>query len=330
LEFALPFDYFDEFGEETAKYFGQGFVQHTPRIFEPETYIVPPGEYLWVLGGTTADNYKNFNIGNTADLSFRWGCQNATVLFDITQGSGITGSFWYYTDAALLDENIPEQGYIVWRGGVDYSKQYKGTDPTMGLIEADIRWTVNDSTPAGRLPVVYETQYDRRSQRQREPYELYNNETYEIEGRSWSVALNPNDGNRQSIGTDMSVFHCVDIEGNPILIDTLRADGDGWPANLGNWMIVYHNNYTFSNAGDTERKFTLYQRGGTFSTVIRDRDGRVLEADLRIAPAVGQSADERFEIYTVTVPPRTVTQITVDWLILGNSYGGMNHYVELE
>ena len=330
LEFMLPPDYFDEFGAETDTYLGQHFLQYTPRVWEPETYSIPPGEYMWILGGTTADNHRQINVAGTADIAFRWGCQNAAVLFDITQGSDITGSFYYYTDAALLDESQPEQGYIVWRDDIDYSKQYKGTDPTMGLIEADIAWTVNDNTPQGRLPVIYETQYDRRAARQRTPYNLYENtETYVIEGRSWTTSLNPQDGNHRSLGTDMSIFHGVDTEGNPILIDTLRADGDGNPANLGNWMIVYHSNYTFANAGDTERSFTIFQRGGTFFTAIRDRDGNVLQADMRVAPAVGQSADERFEIYTVTVAPRTVEQITVDWLILANSYGGMTHSVEL-
>ena len=367
LKFERPADYVDENGQENWYYVGQDFLDYTPRIWETETYSVPPGKYLWIFGGTTADNYKNINAGGTADILVPPGrCMNGTILFEITQGEHITGSFYFYTDVSLLDESKPEQGYITERNGGDYSKQYKGIDTAFGLIEASFEWTVSDRTPSGRLPVIYKNQYDesvaqiKSPEHRRKPYEMYNNKEYIIEGDSWQTSLNPQN-HRSAIGTDMTAFHCVDSSGKPVIIDCLRADGGGFPGNFGNWMISYQDNFTFYNTGDTARTFKIYKKGavsGALIAVVRDRDGNVLSGGLKCHPIIAgernadypesnyikrgglywpvvegkpyyEIVDSRALTACVVVQARSVEQVTVEYVILGNSNGGIEHWVEL-
>lgn len=362
LKFERPYDYVDAAGKENWYYVGQDFLDYTPRVFESETYCVPAGQYIWVLGGTTADNFNHANVAGTADILVPHGrCMNATVLFEITAGNPITGSLYFYTDAAEIDENQPEQGYIVMRNETDFSKQYKGIDNAIGLIEAHISWTVNDNTPAGKLPVTYTTRYDSTARNKRGPYEMYSNREWVVEGDEWLTSLNPQ-SSQLSIGTDMSVFSCVDSEGNTVIIDCLYADAGGNPANLGNWMITYQDNFTLYNTGTSPRTFKIYKKGavsGALIVAVRDRDGNVLSGKLKCHPIIANKPnpsvdkdnyevqdgtywpivegkpyyewiDERALMATVTVQPNNAEQITVEYLILGNSNGGIKHWVELD
>ena len=93
---------------------------------------------------------------------------------------------------------------------------------------------------------------------------------------------------------------------------------------------------------------------------VRDKDGKVLNALMNIRPILyhdklpagvdaskyvekngtfwpiinGQAydklADERSLVYTVTVEPMSYTQFTVDYLILGNSNGGIIHWITVD
>ena len=362
LRFPRPDDYLDENGKENWYYVGQDFLDYTPRVWEPETYRVPAGRYLWIFGGTTADNYNHINVAGTADILVPNGrCLNGVVLFEISEGTNINGSLYFYTDASKLDESKPQQGYVVERNGIRFSEQYKGIDTAMGLIETNAAWTVNDKTPSGKLPVFYHNQYDDNAAEQRTPYALYNNTKHKIESDSWQTALNPQN-DHTAIGTDMSDFHCVDTQGNPVVVDCLRADGGGNPGNLGNWMIPYQDNFTFCNTGDKARTFRIFKQGafsGALSVVVRDRDGNVLSADLRCHPIIAKAPregvdvnqyvlqgeqywpivdgepyfkhlDRRAEMASISVAPHSVEQITVEYLILANSNGGIKHWVTLE
>jgi hypothetical protein len=232
---------------------------------------------------------------------------------------------------------------------------YKGIDyACSGLIEADIRWTVNDNTPPGRLPITYDTWYDRRAGRTREPYELYDSEVLTVKDTTWRTSLNPQFA-RGFVGTDMYDLNCWDEDGNPVVIDCHRADGKGGTANLGNWMIVYHNNYTFANTGNTPRDFTVYLHAGGHYIAVRDRDGNVLDAQLKCHPIIDTNEakendaryvkrgsqywpivegrpywdvfKERAEMAAVTVQPNSVEQVTLEYVILANSNGGIVHWV---
>jgi len=385
LEHKLPRDYYCEQGIENWYYVGQDFLPHVPKKFEPMTITVPaalpgkPDNYLWIMGGTTADNFSRHNIGGTADHIVPNGrCMNGVVLFDIEQGENITGSLYFYTEAKYCDENGPDQGYVDYRyqynphkgieENVDFSAQYKGIDDAMGLIETNASWTVNDKTPAGRLPVWYKNyrdpnvvRFDDAGELNRvAPYAPYNSIEHTIEGDEWHSALNPQNS-PLSVGTDMSSFRCTTTDGKEVFLTNDIADASGRPGNFGNWMIPYQDNFTFANTGDKPRTFKIYKLGaisGALNVLIRDRDGNPISAELNCHAIVDRNPDkandpryvergghywpivdgrpywehheERALAHTITVPPKSVEQVTVEYLILGNSNGGIKHWVEID
>lgn len=366
--FELPEDYFRADGSVNPIYIGCDYIDYTPEKREPVSITVPAGEYIYVLGGTSADAYNNTNVFGSADTPILQGkCSNAVVKFNVSGGS-VTGTFYVYTDASQVKANPAEQGFITERFNsktgkmTDYSKQYKGVDPTAGLIESNITFVVDDDTKEGKLPVTYTKYCDPAYASKNTPYAKYTLSPKVINGTEWVTALNPNSTDK-AIGTDMMIFQCIDTEGNEIVIDTERADSSGDPANIGNWMVQYTDNFTLVNAGSEEKTFTFFKRGnGMLFVMSRDDEGNILNAKALTGPysfgsldevfagvntsllvqkngrwwfkvADGRPycdvVDERSEVIKVTVPPMSVERISIDYVILGNSNGGTTHWVEL-
>lgn len=368
--FELPEDYFYTDGSVNPIYVGCDYIDYTPQFREPVTVTVPAGEYIYVLGGTSEDAYNNTNIFNSADTPILPGkCSNAVVKFNVS-GGNVTGTFYVYTDASQVRANPEEQGFITERFNsktqkmTDYSKQYKGVDPTAGLIESNITFVVDDSTKSGRLPVTYTKYYDPAYASKNTPYAEYTLQPKVINATEWVTALNPN-GVDMAIGTDMMIFQCTDTEGNGIVIDTEHADSSGEPANIGNWMVQYTDNFTLINAGSEERTFTFFKRGnsGVLFVMTRDDCGNILDAKALTGPynfgsldecfaGVNKSLliqkngrwwfkvadgrpycdviDERSEVIKITVEPNSVKRISIDYVILGNSCGGTTHWVTVD
>ncbi len=367
--FELPEDYFLENGKENPIYIGCDYLDYTPTPREPVTVEIPAGEYIYVLGGTSEDAYNNTSIFDTADKPIQKGkCSNAVVRFNVSGGS-VTGTFYCYTDPEQVKENPEEQGFITERFNsatgkmTDYSKQYKGVDPTAGLIESNLTFVVDNDTEDGRLPVIYTKYADYGYASKNTPYAEYQPTKKVVVDNKWVTALNPNSV-ESAIGTDMMIFQCVDTEGNDIVIDTLRADSSGEPANIGNWMVQYTDNFTLVNVSDEAKTFKLFKRnnGGVLFTMARDDEGNILAAKALTGPynfgseaeifaGVDKSLlqfkngrfwftvadgrpycdviDERSEVYSVTVQPNSVERVSIDYVILGNSNGGTTHWVEL-
>ncbi len=368
--FELPFDYFLENGETNPIYIGCDYVDYTPTPRAPQKFIIPAGEYIYVLGGTTQDAFNHTNVFGSADIPIKVGkCSNAVVRF-IVEGGSVTGTFYVYQNPEQVKANPKEQGFITERFNsargevLDYSKQYKGVDPTAGLIESNITLIVDDETECGRLPIRYTKYHDPDYASKNTPYAKYDLVPKVIEGDRWVTALNPNDV-PLAIGTDMMIFKCVDTDGKDIVIDTEGADSSGAPANIGNWMIQYTDNFTLINAGEKEREFTFFKRGnnGVLFVMARDESGDILSASALTAPysfdnencifdGVDRSLlvekngrlyfkvadgrpfcdclDERSEVIRVAVPPMSYDRISIDYVILGNSCGGTTHWVEVE
>lgn len=368
--FELPEDYFREDGSVNPIYVGCDYIDYTPKARKPVSFKIPAGEYIYVLGGTSADAYGNANVFGSADTPILPGkCSNAVVKFNVSGGS-VTGTFYVYTNASQVQANPKEQGFITERFNsktqkmTDYSKQYKGIDYTAGLIESNITFVVDDSTRAGRLPVKYTKYYDPDFAKKNTPYAQYTLAPKELRADHWVTALNPN-GVDKAIGTDMMVFNCVDTDGNHIIIDTEHADSSGEPANIGNWMVQYTDNFTLVNAGDKARTFTFFKRGnsGVLFVMTRDDSGNILNAKALTGPysfgsldecfagvnkdlliqkngrwwfkvADGRPycdvIDERSEVIQITVEPNSVKRISIDYVILGNSNGGTTHWVTVD
>lgn len=367
--FELPCDYFFENGEVNPIYIGCDYIDYTPKAREPITFTIPKGEYIYVLGGTTEDAYQNTNVFGSADTPIRPGkCSNGVVKFEVIGGS-VTGTFYVYSSPDQVKAEPKEQGFITERFNsitsklTDYSKQYKGVDPTAGLIESNITIILDEKTEKGRLPIRYTKYYDPDFAKKNTPYAEYTLQPKVIESDSWVTALNPN-GVDMAIGTDMMIFNCVDTEGNKIVIDTERADSSGEPANIGNWMVQYTDNFTVINAGENEQTLKFFKRGnsGVLFVMARTEEGEILSAKALTGPynfanensifdGVDKSlllekngrlwfkvadgrpfcdvVDERSEVIELTVPPMSCERISIDYVILGNSCGGTTHWIEV-
>ncbi len=366
MEFDLPTDYFLEDGKTVNPiYVGCDYVRYNPKPFVPETVTIAPGEYYWVIGGTTGDLDTGSWSGVTADQAILCGrCANGAVRF-IIEGGELHGSFWCYTDPKECDITKPEQGYICKREGDDrnYAAQYKGIDrETKGLLEAEISFIVSDETKAGRLPVKYTVTRDPNWQKVKKPFAPLKMRKFKREGYDWMTALNPND-NHTAVGTDMIVFECVLPDGTPVIIDNEHTDGEALKANTGNWMVQYTTNYNFINAGDRTRRVKIFGHNtGVLMIIARDDKGNILEKKLNMQPysfakledafaGVDKSLlvekdgrwwfnvdgkpyidvwDERSGMYEFDLPAKTAMRLSVDELILANSCGGVNHWVEVD
>jgi len=329
--FALPSDYFDAYGNESARYEGQDFLNYTPRVYQPMTYRIPAGKHIYVLGGTTWDAYNHIDVASTANMSIANGrCANGVVKFFVSGGE-VTGTFYCYTQSSQVLAEPKEQGFITERDGVQYGLQYKGVDYHQGLLESELVWYVNDSTPSQDLPVTYKTAFDSSAYYNYDAYEAFSKiNTYTRYQRYWTTNINPQERSN-GIGSDMMSFECVTTDGKTVVIDTEHADSTGKPANLGNWMVDYHDNLTFVNQGSETRYFTINKyANGALMTMVLDDQGEVLTTKCTIVP-ISESADERqWELYTVAVPPHSVKQVTVSFLLMGNSYGNVRNWVTLE
>ncbi|MBQ9414411.1 MAG: dockerin type I repeat-containing protein [Clostridia bacterium] len=335
IKFDLPGDYFDENGQESERYQGQDFVDYTPRVFQPTTYRIPAGEYIYVLGGTSNDAYNKTNVANTADkIIYAGKCTNAVVKFRVF-GSAVTGTLYCYTSASQVKAEPAEQGYVVSRANSDgeltnYGVQYKGSADHQGLIETNIAWTVNDQTKRGYLPVTYNSYHSNTKPGDGEPYRLFEGTDHQLSMGGWTTHANPQN-HSYAIGTDMVDYACETTDGTPITIDVNHADGTGRAANLGNWMIDYQDNYTFVNRGNTARTITIRKYAdGALMAMVLDRDGNILSTKCTIQPSQGSKTEYNYDIYVFTLQPHSVEQLTVNFMLMGNSSGSVSNVVWME
>ena len=91
-------------------------------------------------------------------------------------------------------------------------------------------------------------------------------------------------------------------------------------------MIEYQDHFTFINQGDNERIITLNMKdGGTLATMLRDsRTGEVLSTYY----TMGQANLNYSQI--VIIPPHSVVQVTLQYVLVACSYGNVNHWITLD
>lgn len=331
IKFELPEDYFVG-GGVNERYIGQDFIDYTPRVFQPTTYRIPAGEYIWLVGGTSTDAYNDTNVAQTANKVVLPGkCTNAVAKCFIT-GGAVTGTFYCYTDAEQVKAEPEEQGYIIMRDGEQYGYQYKGVDHHTALIESNPVFYLNDSTVEGRsLPVTYTyEQADNIWWGSKIPYEKLLTKTKTTDAFGWTTNICPH-GRGAAVGTDMSSFECATVNGDTVTLDVNHRDGTGESPNFGNWMIDYHDNMTFVNQSDTTKRVTINKSAqGAMMTMVLDPEGNVLSTRCTIVP-LEESPDYRhWQLYTVEVPPHATVQVNVSFLLMGNSYGAVYHWLTVE
>ncbi len=326
--FKLPADYLNENGSITSKYSGLDYAykNYEPRIYQPTTYRLPAGEYFWVIGGTSADAYRNINVDNSANRHVNpVRCANGNVKFTVTGGE-VTGTMYCYTNASQVKAEPKALGYVA----AGYAQQYSGIGNHHGVIDNYMEWTFGDDDKAGMLPVTYTNYYSNYIPSSAPAFNKYNSFPHVNNATSWMTHLNPQNDHR-AVGMDMVEFIWHDQNGKKIVIDNEHADGGGQPANTANWMIEYQDHFTLINQGDTDRTVVLHLRDhGTLAILVRDGEsGEVLEASYTAGLGENSGVFSNYT-YEITVPAHSVKQITLDYLLVACSYGSVIHAAELK
>lgn len=327
--FELPSDYFNANGSISPKYssLDYAYVKHTPRVYQPTTYRLPAGEKFWVIGGTSADAYRNINVDGSANrLVNPIRCANGNVKFTVTGGE-VTGTMYCYSNAKQIADDPKAIGYVA----AGYAQQYSGIAYHHGVIDNFMEWTFGDNDKAGYLPVTYTNRYADSVPSYAKPYSAYNSVDHTVnKSNTWMTHLNPQNDHR-AVGMDMVEFIWHDHNGKEIVIDNHHADGAGAPANTANWMIEYQDHFTLVNQGDKERTVTLHLRDhGTLALLVRDsKTGEVLEASYTAGLGENSGVFSNYT-YTLTVPAHSIKQITLDYLLVACSYGSVMHAVQLK
>lgn len=301
------------------------------------TYVIPAGEYFYVMGGTAEDAYGNINVFGSADKTVKGGCSNGAVIFSVS-GSTAKGEFVVYDDISALSANIakcPQNGYV---GDSAYGSQYVGWDDCHGVVDASLTWVFNDATKAGALPVSYKNPfylYKQSGNRYEDISRLFTTKTFR-NVTSWTTHINPNH-TETAVGTDMTFYNTVDsVTKEEIIIDYKHFDGKGKSANIGNWMVDYIETFTLVNQGDKERVFTYKMtHSGVILAFVRDEKGFVSDTYspafcVNIAKSSYGEAITRNFIYSVTVPAHSVIRFSVDYNLCANSYGHIKHEAILD
>ena len=326
--FELPADYLNANGGITSKYahLDYAYKNYQPRVYQPTTYRLPAGEYFWVIGGTSADAYRNINVDNSANHHVNnIRCANGNVKFTVTGGE-VTGTMYCYNNAEQVKKEPAALGYVAG----NYAQQYSGIAYHHGVIDNYMEWTFGDDDKAGRLPVTYTNRYADYVPSVGSPYKEFNNKDHVVNSTTWMTHLNPQN-NHQAVGMDMVEFIWHASNGAEIVIDNYHADGSGAPANTANWMIEYQDHFTFVNQGDQDRTITLHLRDhGTLAILVRDSlTGEVLEDSYTAGLGENSSVFSNYQ-YQLTVPAHSVKQVTLDYLLVACSYGSVIHAVEMK
>lgn len=318
-----------------------GFANnYQPANIQPITYKIPPKKHIYVMGGTTKDAYNHINVFNTADMPIKDGCSNGAVLFEVKgQAEAI---FYAYKDYKKVGkENRTHQGYVVNLPNeeANFGSQYVGYDNTCnGVIDNKATWEFNDSTKPQVLPVSFDNYYADNFPLKSKPYARLKVSKHSHVATSWATHINPQN-NHNAIGTDMTKYITVDNTGKKIVIDANHYDGNAKLANIGNWMADYIDGYTFVNYGQKERSITINMyHTGAIACFVRDKDFKVLKETVQYAIQMGATKHNDKDVapiklnfsYTVKVPANSVIQFYVEYNLLANSCGNINHEVILK
>ena len=309
---------------------------------KPITYRIPKDKYIYVMGGTTLDSYRNINVFDSADIivnSSISGCSNGAVIFEVSGGKAI-GQFFAYTTSKKINnteyvKDFKEAGYV---GDEVYGSQYVGYDNCHGVVDASLMWEFNDQTNSQYLGVNFDNNaYNKGNKKGSRYSEIPYLSTIENRNcKSWVTHINPNNSSN-AYGTDMTKYITIDSETKePITIDYNHYDGKGNEANIGNWMVDYIDTITLVNKGNEEREFTYNLRhNGVILAFIRDEYGFIDDSyNPKYCISLGNTdyGDEvrDYFTYTVKVKPHSAIQFSVNYNLLANSNGYIAHSAYLK
>lgn len=298
---------------------------YVPNVLEPVTYKLPKGEYLYILGGTTKDNYKNADIGHTADKYLHLGhCANGNVKFFISNGKAV-GELCVYDNINEVNKpNVKVQNLRKYSEDDTLGGRI-GFSPIHGVIDNSFVWQVNDATERQQLPVTYDNYYADTLKAHYEPLEeIADVKKHTKTNVRWFTNLSAQ-LSHDYCGTDMVDLHAI-YEGKEIILSNYIANPVGIICDFGNWMIEYQDNCTLVNKGDKDRKFSFYiNNTSAVFYIVKEMDGTILKAGSHSVVLIG-----KLPFFEITIPAHTMKTISLQYVLPANAYGSMEHYVTLD
>ena len=295
------------------------------------TYRIPPGKYIYVLGGTSQDAFNNINVLGTADQAFTTGIINGAVLFDV-KGKAEGVLFIYNDFKKIQEDNKSNEPYIIKNGK---GAQYKGYDNYHGVVDGFAFWEFSDETPSGYLPVKITNYYrDGEHLVEQEPYsKIEKTIKHEYESNEWVTNANPQKYQplrEEVIGTDLIEFHTFD-DVKERIIDNEHYDGRGDISNTANWMINYITSYCFVNRGEKSREVTInIAAHGLLVGLVANSDGNIIKDSAQFA--ISDDDFTFFHNFTYTEKVKSGQKVIfhVAHTLLANSDGRVIHNAYLK
>ena len=325
--------------EDLARFKQHIYSDYWTSYWNPITYRIPPGNYIYVLGGTSKDAYDEINVFYTANKEFKKGIINGVVLFEV-KGTAEAALYFYDGNYKNIDENDHSSEFLIngkYDDGKEIGAQYKGYDNCHGVVDGYAFWEFNDNTQSQFLPVKITNYY-------RDGQNLINQETYsEIDNVKkheyitdyWVTNSNPQkfeDFREAKIGSDLMEFNIYNEEYKDIKIDNLYYDGRGNVANTANWMTNYITSYYLVNSGSKEREVTVTIKGyGVIACLVVDSNGYIVNESEQFALYDKNAENEIFHecSYTAKIEPKGKVKFYVEHTLLANACGRVIHKAKL-
>ena len=322
-----PMDYVQTFDETQYKWFKDYLNFDTNYIASPivpTTYKIPKGKYIYVIGGTTLDSYNNINVNNTADQKINPRCcANGNVLF-VVNGKNVTGQLVVCDEAEnIIDKDLVVQNMRRYGENDDYGGRI-GISNHHGVIDTDINYVFNDLTLSQKLPVKYFPLYADELKETYKPKEKIKNlYRHEVNNDRWYTHLS-SQLHHEYVGDDM-VENTSIWQNKPIRFSTYIANPAGNIWDFGNWMIEYHDNFTFINQGNSDRKisFTLHNLGSIFY-IFKDINGNILKSGVTMHTCTG-----KIPCNEIIIKAHSKLFVSLQYVLPANNNGSIEHIVEL-
>ena len=300
-------------------------TKYEAKPIKPTTYKIPAGKYIYIIGGTTEDSYRHINVNNTADKKIRCGeCINGNIKFEILNGKAI-GQLCVYDDYHKLNEpNVIIQDFHKYSADDDLGGRI-GISHHEGLLEANPTFIINDDTQDGRFPVSYDSYYADKLKEKYKPFEkIRGSYLHHIESDKWFTHLS-SQMHHEYIGTDM-VENETSYQGKKIILSVNKATPAGKIWDFGNWMIEYHDNFTFINEGNKKSILNIYiHNGGSLFYFVKTKNGKLLKAGATLDTCTGTNVS----CYKINLKPHSKKVISFQYMLLANNNGSIEHYITL-
>lgn len=315
------------FDEEATKWFNNYLNfdnYHEPQAIKRTIYRIPPHQYIYIIGGTSIDSYNNINVNNTANnLLLKRHCANGNVHFNILNGH-LTGEFCIYDDYHQINKkDVVIQNLRKYSDEDDLGGRL-GISKHKGVIDCNPIWVFNDLTLSQKLPVKYYPLYADKLKDKYEPFEkITDSYRHEVISDHWLTHLSAQ-LNHNYVGDDILETHTI-FNDKEVVLSPNYANPTGAIWDFGNWMIEYQENLVFINQGDNERTIRLTLiNGGSILYIIKDENETILKAGATFIHCTGVKP-----IYEVKITPHSKKIISMQFVLVANNNGSVEHYVEL-